>query len=320
MNMTPPCEPQAGHSSLAIRASALCKSFHDLRAVDGIDLEIRRGECFGLLGPNGAGKTTTVEMLEGLLSPDGGEIELLGLSWRGPGDEALKARIGVQLQETRFNEKLTVLEVLRLFCSFYPRSRPVKELMGMLELEEKAGAMVGKLSGGQRQRLALAGALAGDPELIFLDEPTTGLDPQVRRHIWSIVEGFKARGGTILLTTHYMEEAARLCDRVAIMDRGRIMEIGTPADLVAGLGAEQIIDITLTGPANADIWQGIHSLRPLSSRGEAGWRLAVGDMARGLMDLMKRLSDRGLGLLTLATHQASLEDVFIALTGRGLEE
>lgn len=315
----------AGHSAgapgddLAVQAAGLCKYFRDVRAVDGVDLSIRRGECFGLLGPNGAGKTTTVEMLEGLQKPDCGEITILDQTWGGRHESTLKARIGVQLQETRFNEKLTVREVLRLFCSFYPRSRPVKDLLHLLELEEKADALVGKLSGGQKQRLALAGALAGDPELIFLDEPTTGLDPQVRRHIWSIVEAFKGRGGTVLLTTHYMEEADRLCDRVAIMDQGRIMVVGRPAELVAGLGADQIVDITLSQTATEELWQGIPQLRLLAPRGENGWRLSIGDMAGGLPAVMQRLKERSLDLLALATHQASLEDVFISLTGRGLD-
>lgn len=303
-----------------VRTVGLRKYFRDVKAVDGVDLEIGKGECFGLLGPNGAGKTTTVEMLEGLQPADGGQIEILGQSWSRHGAGALKSRIGVQLQETRFPEKLTVTEIVRLFRSFYPSGRSVAELLQLLELTDKAEAMVGKLSGGQKQRLALASALAGDPELLFLDEPTTGLDPQVRRHIWTIVEEFKKTGGTVVLTTHYMEEAARLCDRVAIMDNGRIRAVGTPVGLIADLGSDQILDISLSPRVAASFWQDLSAVRPLVDRGETGWRLAVSDMAIALPVVMRRLQERGICLLTLTTHQASLEDVFIALTGRGLRD
>jgi ABC-2 type transport system ATP-binding protein len=203
----------------------------DVVAVDGIDLEIARGECFGLLGPNGAGKTTTVEILEGLAEPTSGTVELFGLSWRKDGD-ALRERVGVALQETQLTEKQSVEETLRLFRSFYQRARPLETLLDEVQLGEKRTAWVGKLSGGQRQRLALACALVGDPEIMFLDEPTTGLDPQSRRQVWDLVSAYKARGGTVLLTTHYMEEAERLCDRVAIVDRGRIIQEGAPRALI----------------------------------------------------------------------------------------
>jgi len=192
-------------------------------AVDGIDLTISRGECFGLLGPNGAGKTTTVEILEGILEPSAGELALLGMSWAR--DEVrLRQRIGVALQETRLPERLSVTEVLNLFRSFYRRSRPVAELLADVELTEKRDAWVGKLSGGQRQRLAIACALVGEPEILFLDEPTTGLDPQSRRQLWDLVLRFRGGGGTVVLTTHYMEEAERLCDRVAIVDHGHVIK------------------------------------------------------------------------------------------------
>ncbi|HVU53332.1 MAG TPA: ABC transporter ATP-binding protein [Polyangia bacterium] len=203
----------------------------DVVAVDGIDLRIAPGECFGLLGPNGAGKTTTVEILEGVAPPTSGTVELFGLSWREDGD-ALRERIGVALQETQLTDKQSVEETLRLFRSFYKRPRPLEALLDEVQLGEKRTAWVGKLSGGQRQRLALACALVGDPEILFLDEPTTGLDPQSRRQVWELVGAYKGRGGTVLLTTHYMEEAERLCDRVAVVDHGRVIQEGTPRALI----------------------------------------------------------------------------------------
>src|SRR4029079_6706403 len=199
-----------------------------------IDIEVPRGICFGLLGPNGAGKTTTLEMIEGLTPPTAGRIELFGRSWSEGHDRELRRRLGVQLQETRLPEKLTVTDLLRLFRSFYPGGRSVEDAIRVVQLEEKRNARVEKLSGGQKQRLSLACALVGDPELLFLDEPTTGLDPQARHQTWEIVEGLKARGRTVLLTTHYMEEAARLCDRVAVVDYGKVIALGKPLALVEG--------------------------------------------------------------------------------------
>ena len=221
--------------SLLLRG--LRKAFADVVAADGLDLEVARGECFGLLGPNGAGKTTTIEICEGLTEADTGTVELLGLDWR-TGAQELRQRIGIQLQETQFPDKLTVEETLRLFRSFYRRGISVRESIRTAQLEEKRGARVGTLSGGQKQRLAMACALVGDPELLFLDEPTTGLDPQARRHLWDLVDDLKQAGRTIILTTHYMEEAERLCDRVAIMDHGRVIAQGTTQQLIASLGAE----------------------------------------------------------------------------------
>ena len=203
----------------------------DVVAVDGIDLRIAPGECFGLLGPNGAGKTTTVEILEGLAEPTSGVVELFGLSWHKD-EAALRERIGVALQETQLTDKQSVEETLELFRSFYKKPRPLQTLLDEVQLEEKRTAWVGQLSGGQRQRLALACALVGDPEILFLDEPTTGLDPQSRRQVWELVSAYKGRGGTVVLTTHYMEEAERLCDRVAVVDHGRIIQQGTPRALI----------------------------------------------------------------------------------------
>ncbi len=233
----------------AVECKGLVKRYDKVVAVAGLDLVVRKGECFGLLGPNGAGKTTTVEVLEGLLPPDEGEVRVLGMRW-GTHDRQLRERLGIQLQETQLADKLTVEEALRLFRSFYRRGRPVEDVLQMVGLEGKRASWIGKLSGGQRQRLAVACALVNEPELLFLDEPTTGLDPQSRRQLWGILEAFRARGGTIVLTTHYMEEAAALCDRVAIVDSGRVIAIGTPRELVATLGEGATLEdvfMSLTG-------------------------------------------------------------------------
>jgi ABC-2 type transport system ATP-binding protein len=223
----------------AVSCAQLRKSYGDVVAVADLTLSVERGECFGLLGPNGAGKTTTIEILEGLLRPDAGEVEVLGLRWADDGPE-LRQRLGIQLQETQLADKLTVEETLRLFRSFYTRGRTIVELLKIVELESKRTSRVGRLSGGQKQRLSLACALAGDPDLLFLDEPTTGLDPQSRRQLWTLLEQFRSRGGTILMTTHYMDEAEYLCDRVAVVDQGRIIAHGAPKELIARLGQPKV--------------------------------------------------------------------------------
>jgi ABC-2 type transport system ATP-binding protein len=224
----------------ALRCESLRKHYGTVVAVDGLSLTVDRGECFGLLGPNGAGKTTTIEILEGLLTPDAGDVEVLGMRWASD-RERLRQRLGIQLQETQLAEKLTVEETLRLFRSFYTRGRSIGELLQIVELESKRTSWVGKLSGGQKQRLSIACSLAGDPDLLFLDEPTTGLDPQSRRQLWSILERFRAAGGTILLTTHYMDEAEALCDRVGIVDHGRVIAHGTPKELIAAVGVPKVV-------------------------------------------------------------------------------
>src|ERR1051326_5673790 len=221
-------------TSSPLAVSGLRKRYGDVVAVDGLDLEIAPGECFGLLGPNGAGKTTTIEICEGLLDADEGQVSVLGMSW-GKDEAALRERLGIQLQDTQLGDKLTVAETLRLFRSFYARGADIDQVIARVQLEEKRDARVGKLSGGQKQRLALACSIVGNPDLLFLDEPTTGLDPQSRRQLWDLIGEFKATGRTIVLTTHYMDEAEVLCDRVAIVDHGKVIALGTPLDLMASV-------------------------------------------------------------------------------------
>ena len=221
----------------ALVVRGLKKSYDDVVAVDGLDLKVRNGECFGLLGPNGAGKTTTIEICEGLLSRDAGDVVVLGRTWEENADD-LRERLGIQLQDTQLAEKLTVRETIDLFRSFYRRSRDANEVIEIVQLTEKRDARVGTLSGGQKQRLAIACALVGDPELLFLDEPTTGLDPQSRRQLWGLIEDFRATGRTILLTTHYMDEAERLCERVAIVDHGHVIALGSPGELIETIGSK----------------------------------------------------------------------------------
>jgi len=281
-----------------------------------------RGECLGMLGPNGAGKTTTVEIFEGLRVPDSGLVEVLGEPWRGNG-LALRARLGIQLQETKFSDKLRVSEVVILFRSFYPRGLDVADVLALVGLEEKAAAHVRTLSGGQKQRLSLACALVGDPEVLFLDEPTTGLDPQARHQTWEIVEGLKARGRTVLLTTHYMEEAARLCDRVAVVDYGKVIALGTPRELIASLGAEHVIEFAVgEQPEGGDLDPLLRALPSVESlaHDDVHWRLTVREVHRAVPALLAALAERGAEPMHLATHHATLEDVFMNLTGRRLRD
>jgi len=227
------------NSTPALRVQGLRKAYDDVVAVDGLDLQVHAGECFGLLGPNGAGKTTTIEICEGLLPADSGNVEVLGRRWESDARD-LRELLGIQLQETQLSEKLTVDETLTLFQSFYRNARDIGEVIDQVELDEKRHSRVGALSGGQKQRLAVACALVGDPQLLFLDEPTTGLDPQSRRQMWELISKFQAEGRTIVLTTHYMEEAERLCDRVAIVDHGHVIALGTPQDLMESLDPSQL--------------------------------------------------------------------------------
>jgi ABC-2 type transport system ATP-binding protein len=306
-------------TATVVRCAGLVKRFADVTAVNGLDLEVFAGECFGLLGPNGAGKTTTVEILEGLTPSDEGTVELLDQRWGKGDDRALRERIGVQLQETQLAEKVTVVETLRLFRSFYQRGNSVDEVIQTVALEEKRNARVGKLSGGQKQRLAVACALVSDPDLLFLDEPTTGLDPQARLSLWDIVEKFRARGGTILLTTHYMEEATRLCDRVAIMDHGKVIALGTPAELIESLGADQIIEFSVTKQLADDALKRLPAVNHLHKRDEV-YSLSVSEIGVALPALLAEIERQQSEIVTLTTHQATLEDVFVSLTGRMLRD
>ena len=315
--MTDASDPQS-----ALRCRGLVKRYGDTLAVAGLDLDVRRGECFGMLGPNGAGKTTTVEIFEGLRDPDEGLVEVLGEQWRGDG-LALRGRLGIQLQETKFPEKLTVSEVVVLFRSFYSRGLTVEEVLALVGLEEKADAYVRALSGGQKQRLSLGCAVAGDPDVLFLDEPTTGLDPQSRHQTWEIVEGFKARGRSVLLTTHYMEEAARLCDRVAVVDHGKVIALGAPRELIASLGAEHVIEFSISERASTlaldSVLAALPSVEGVVHDG-VHWQLRVREVHRAVPALLAALAERDADPKHLATHSATLEDVFMNLTGRKLRD
>lgn len=304
-------------ANLALSVKDLRKTYTDIVAVKALDLDVRRGECFGLLGPNGAGKTTTLEICEGLTEPDSGEVVVLGMTWRANARE-LRYRLGLQLQETQFAEKLSALETVRLFRSFYRKGPSPEELIALVQLEQKRDAWVRALSGGQRQRLALACALAGDPDLLFLDEPTTGLDPQSRRHLWELVKQLKGAGRTIVLTTHYLSEAEELCDRVAIMDSGAIIASGAPHDLTASLGAGHILELTVAAGSalvNGTPLEGIAGVS--SVRVENGKiRLQVQELHASLPLVLDELARRHVALSNLETHSPSLEDVYVALTGR----
>jgi ABC-2 type transport system ATP-binding protein len=303
---------------------------HDLRktydgkveAVRGLNLEIAAGECFGLLGPNGAGKTTTIEILEGLLAPTSGQVTILGHTWQKNSRE-VREWLGISLQETRLSEKLTVRETIELFASFYREPRSADDVLDDLQLGEKADAFVGKLSGGQRQRLAVATALVGNPRILFLDEPTTGLDPQSRRQLWDIIRSFQRGGGTVLLTTHYMDEAERLCDRLAIIDHGQVIAEGTPSDLIDRLGAHHVVEFEASGNSGdgktLDTWRmlpGVESLR----HDDGLVSLTVREPHLTIPALLDAVEKQGSQLLHLTTRQASLEDVFVKLTGRHLRE
>ena len=307
-------------STVALSCVGVVKRYGSVIAVNGLDLKVFCGECFGLLGPNGAGKTTTIEILEGLLAADAGEVEVLGQRWDRDAT-ALRARLGIQLQETQLAEKLTVAETLRVFRSFYPRGPSVGELIETVELGSKKDAWVKNLSGGQRQRLSVACALAGEPELLFLDEPTTGLDPQSRRQLWEVLERFRGKGGTILITTHYMDEAHELCDRVGIMDQGKLIALGTPRELVASLGAEHVVEFALEDgpPIDDQLFSSLPGVRDVR-RDQSHLHLSTSEMHLTVPALLDFLRHRNAQLSQLGTHSATLEDVFVTLTGRQLRD
>ena len=305
----------------ALRVRALRKVYQDVVAVNGVDLEVPPGQCFGLLGPNGAGKTTTIEICEGLTARDAGEVEVLGMRWETDA-RALKQRLGIQLQETQLSDKLTVEETVRLFRSFFDKGPTPERVIALVQLEEKRRSRVGTLSGGQKQRLALACALVGDPEILFLDEPTTGLDPQARRQLWDLIEEFKRAGRTILLTTHYMDEAERLCEQVAIMDHGKIIALGSPRELVASIGVEHVLEFSADGAAQR---LDVAELRALEGVRDAqvengAVRMQVTALHRAVPALLAELGRRDIKLTELRTHSATLEDVFVTLTGRHLRD
>jgi ABC-2 type transport system ATP-binding protein len=307
----------------AIECRDLRKTYDGkVEAVRGLSLQIEGGECFGLLGPNGAGKTTTIEILEGLLDPTSGEVTILGHSWR-KNQREVREWLGISLQETRLSEKLTVRETIELFASFYREPRSADEVLDDLQLAEKADAFVGKLSGGQRQRLAVATALVGNPRILFLDEPTTGLDPQSRRQLWDIIRNFQRSGGTVLLTTHYMDEAERLCDRLAIVDHGQIIADGTPSELIERLGGQHVVEFQASNNAHDGValqsWRALPGVE--SVRHDDGLVcLTVYEPHLTIPALLDAIAKRGSRLLHLTTRQASLEDVFVNLTGRHLRE
>ena len=310
----------------AVVCRSLVKQFHvkkkTVEAVNGLDLDVRRGECFGLLGPNGAGKTTTVEIVEGLLEPTSGEVEVLGMRWGEGRDHQLRQRLGITLQETQLREKLSVFETITMFRSFYTQGMEPEEALELVALTEKSDSWISRLSGGQKQRVAVACALVGRPELVFLDEPTTGLDPQARRQLWDVVSDIKRAGNTIVLTTHYMDEAERLCDRVAIVDYGKVIALGSPRELISRLGGEHVIEFGLSKnerTIEAPIFSAIEGVNDVVE--ETGrYLLTVSEPHRSIPALLDFLAGEHLELESLTTRHVNLEDVFVNLTGRHLRD
>ncbi|MEO8663785.1 MAG: ABC transporter ATP-binding protein [Bryobacteraceae bacterium] len=305
----------------ALSIRGLRKTYKDVVAVAGVDWEAHPGECFGLLGPNGAGKTTTIEICEGLTEPDSGEVLIFGKSWKSD-ERELRQRIGIQLQETQLSDKLTVAETVALFRSFYKKGPTVDAVIAHVQLDEKRQSRVGGLSGGQKQRLAMACALVGEPDLLFLDEPTTGLDPQARRQLWELVERLKSEGRTVILTTHYMDEAERLCDRVGIMDQGRIIAMGTPRELIASIGVEHVVEFVIEEKGqriDPEILKALAGIREVEAK-DGRYQLAVTELHKSVPLLFDALARHGAVLAELRTHSATLEDVFVHLTGRHLRD
>ena len=294
------------------------KAYGSVKAVDGVSFEVARGEIFGLLGPNGAGKTTTMEMIEGLHAPDSGELRVLGMDVRRQA-KAIKHRIGVQLQTAAMYPQLTVEELLALFGKFYEHHREVSELLADLGLEEKRSAQTKTLSGGQRQRLSVALALVNDPEVVFLDEPTTGLDPAARQGLWNVVRGLQSEGRTILLTTHYLEEAEALCDRVGIMDHGKVLDVGTVNELISRRFHERAVRFLRAGaPSEAEL-RGLAAVSRVAYEDDEIF-LYTTDVGATIGALLELTARSGTEPENLMIRRASLEDVFLELTGRALRD
>ncbi len=305
-----------------IECRALVKRYGEKTAVAGIELDVPAGICFGLLGPNGAGKTTTVEMLEGLHPPTSGTIRLFGSEWGKGRDQELRERIGVQLQDTQLADKLTVSEVIRLFRSFYEKGRSVDELLGAVNLVPEKDQRFHTLSGGQKQRVALATALAGNPDLLFRDEPTTGLDPRARQDLWRVVEAFREGGGTIVLTTHYMDEAAVLCDDIAVIDLGKIIARGSPRALIDSLGDVQFVEFEVASGTPDERIRGLAD-SPAVQRFEqvrGRYRLTIAREHAAHARVVSDLEAASIVPVGLSTHQATLDDVFLHLTGKELKD
>lgn len=301
-------------SSLAVRCRDLVKHYGSVTALDGLHLDVRAGECFGVLGPNGAGKTTTMEIIAGLLEADSGEVVVLDGLWRK--DKRLRAEVGIALQETHLPDHLTVRELLRLFRSFYRQGPSVDSLIELLALSDRQDALFAHLSGGQKQRVAVGCALVGDPRLLLLDEPTAGLDPQARHRIWEVLERLRAKGSTVLLSTHYIDEAERLCDRVAVIDHGRVIAEGTPAELISSLGGTSVVEFAIDGEHDFAQLPGVHSVQRLDD----GYALTVTEVHTAVEALFAVAASAGFRIGRLVTRQATLEDVFVTLTGRQLRD
>src|SRR5512140_3561477 len=303
---------------VVIRVDGLRKYYGDVKAVDGVSFEVGKGEVFGMLGPNGAGKTTTIEVLEGLRNPDAGKVTVFGLDVTSHAD-SIKERIGVQLQTVSLYPRLTVKELLELFSAFYKKRVPVQKLIDSVDLGERADARSMNLSGGQQQRLSIALALVNDPELVFLDEPTTGLDPAARRSLWDLIRGLKAAGRTVLLTTHYMEEAEVLCDRLAIMDHGHILEMGTVDELISKRFKQRAVHFDSLAALSEGELRALPGVSSITHDGDETL-LYTGDVATTIGALLGLTESRNLEPKDLGVRRATLEDVFLDLTGRALRD